>query len=505
MSEELLVGIDAGLSNLKAVIFDASGVPIATASRRTPGEQPTPDREEQDHDTLWAATVSVVSEALSAEGVDADDVAGVGVAGHGHGLYALDESGDPVCGIKSTDSRASDLVDAWRDDGTLDELSDRLGWEPFGADPFSLLAWLAREEPDVYDRIDVILSCKDVLKHRLTGVASTDTMEASALEPSGGDGDAASVFETLGLDDAVDALPSVVDSTDSCGTVTPAAAEETGLPVGTPVAAGLHDVGACALGAGTIHPGQATVILGTWGQSVVVTDGPEDGRGGLPRRYLDGWIRYRGTRAGAACLDWFVEEFGSEWRQAARERDIDPFAVYDETAADVPVGSDGVLFHPYHQGSTADPNARGGFYGLRLNHTKAHLLRAVYEGIAIELCSGVRDLRADVSDLRLTGGGAKSETWANVFVNVFGERVRIPAGDEMGARGAAICAGVAAGRYDAVDEAVEEFVSIDQTYQPNPDAVESYKTVTKAYQQARVDAASTWRTLKAVSEKQGTR
>jgi sugar (pentulose or hexulose) kinase len=493
MSDAYLLGIDAGLTNLKAVVFDRGGTPVASAARATPGRSPTRDREEQDHDELWAATVDVVAEALDTDAVDAGAIEGVGVAGHGHGLYALDAEGDPVCGVKSTDDRASGLLDDWRADGRLERASEVLGWTPFGADPYSLLGWFAREEPAVADRIDAILFCKDVLKHRLTGAVSTDAMEGSALVPPDGDVDA--VLDALDLGEFASVLPEVVPSTAVGGSVTAEAAAETGLPAGIPVAAGLHDVGACALGAGATAPGQAAVILGTWGQSIVVTDGPEDGKGGLPRRYLDGWLRYRGTRSGAACLDWFVEEFGAEWRRIARERDVDPYRVYDETAASVPAGADGVLFHPYLQGSTDDPNARGGFYGLGLDHTSAHLLRAVYEGVAVAQTTGVREFGIDVTDFRLTGGGARSEVWSEMFADVFDGPIRVPSGDETGARGAAICAGVAADVYADVDEAVAETVAVARTHRPDADAAERYRSVVDAFERAREDLGPTWETL----------
>ncbi|WP_436926983.1 FGGY-family carbohydrate kinase [Halosimplex amylolyticum] len=501
MSDPLLVGIDAGLTNVKAVAFDRSGSAVASASTETPGRSPAPGRDEQDHDDLWAAVAGVVGDVLADEAVDAAAVRGVGLAGHGHGLYAVDESGDPVCGVKSTDDRGSDVVEAWDADGRLDAAADLLGWRPFGADPYSLLGWFERERPAVAERIDAILFCKDVVAHRLTGERATDPMDGSALVPP--DGDAGAVFDALGLDTDPSVVPERVDSTARTGTVTPDAAEATGLPVGTPVATGLHDVGACALGAGVTAPGEATVVLGTWGQSVVVTGGPDEGTGGLPRRYLDGWLRYRGTRAGAACLDWFVDEFGAEWRAEASERGVDPHEVYEERAASVSAGADGVLFHPYLNGTTDRPDARGGFYGLDLDATSETMLRAVYDGVATALALGVRDFEVPVADLRVGGGGARSALWTRTFADLFDETVRVPDGEEMGARGGAICAGVAAGVYESADDAVAAAVGVERSHDPDPERVERYRAVAEAFEQARDAMGPAWGTLMALSE-QGT-
>ena len=497
MSEPLLLGVDAGLTNVKAVAFDRSGTGVAGASTETPGQSPRPGRAEQDHDDLWEATVAVISEVLGDEGVEPESIRAVGVAGHGHGLYALDESADPVCGVKSTDDRGAAMRDAWADEGRLDAAADVLGWQPFGADPYCLLGWFDRERPAVADRIDTLLCCKDVLKHRLTGSKTTDPMDGSALVPP--DGDVAAVLDILDLSEYAHAVPDLVESTSQCGTVTAAAAEATGLPEGTPVAAGLHDVGACALGAGVTDPGDATVILGTWGQSVVVTDGPDAGSGGLPRRYLDGWLRYRGTRAGAACLDWFVDEFGAEWRAEASERGVDPFEVYEEQAADVPAGSGGVLFHPYLNGSTDRPDARGGFYGLSLDASREAMLRAVYEGVATALALGVDAFDVPLTDLRVSGGGAASELWTQMLADLLDDPTRVPTGSEMGALGAAVCGGVAADVYESTDEAVAETVGIERVHDPDPDRVVRYRTVAEAFEQSREAMGPTWGTLMQLS------
>jgi sugar (pentulose or hexulose) kinase len=489
----VLVGIDAGLTSVKTVAYTVEGRAVASAARETPGRSPAPDREEQDHDALWDAVVATVGEVLDAEEVDPEAVAGVGVAGHGHGLYALDPDGEPVVGIKSTDSRALDLLEEWEADGTLAAVRATTGWEPFGADPLCLLAWLAREAPDAYDRIDRVLFCKDVIGHRLTGRVVTDAMEESVFEAR--EGDRTDAFERLGIADALEALPDAVPSTGLRGRVTAGAAADTGLPEGTPVAGGLHDVGACALGAGAVDPGQGVLVVGTWGQSILVEGAPSaPDAPGISRRYLDGWLTYRGTRSATACLEWFVEECAADWRREADERGIDEYALYDERVADVPPGAGGVVFHPFLRGATDDPRARAGFYGLRADHAKAHMLRAVYEGVALDLAGALDRLAPDgVADLRLTGGGARSEVWSGVFAAVTGERVRVPAAEEVGALGAALCGGVASGVYPDADAAVDAAVTVDRAH--DPDHADRYDGVAEAFERAREGLGPVWDAL----------
>ncbi|EMA54298.1 FGGY-family carbohydrate kinase [Halococcus salifodinae] len=519
MTENVLVGVDAGLTNVTVAAYDPDGTELAAASRSTPRSEPdgaageaggtggtanggvdasegaAADREEQDHDRLWAVVAETVGAVVGSDDVPTDAVAGVGVAGHGHGLYGLDAAGEPVCGIKSTDSRALDALDEHCAEGARERAVDRLGWEPFGADPLSLLVWLRANEPATYDRLDTLLFCKDVLTHRLTGERVTDPTEGSVFYGPNAAYDR-EAFAALGIEAAFKALPPVIPSTESCGAMTVEAAADTGLPEGTPVAAGLQDVGACTFGAGLVEPGDGLAILGTWGQSVAVLDSPDDGAGGLLRRYLDGWYRYRGIRAGAACVDWFVDRCGGDWRREACERGVDPYEVYEEAVAGVDPGADGLVFHPFLQGSTDDPSSAGGFYGLRLSHTSAHMLRAIYEGVAITQTGALDTLTPAVGTIRLTGGGAQSDAWSKLFADVADAPVTVPDARETGALGAALCGGTAAGVYPDAATAVDRAVGTAQSYEPDSAAVAAYRRVSEAFDQAVDGMEVPWETLK---------
>lgn len=501
MSDRWLLGIDAGLTNVKAVVFDDAGNERAAAVRSPDNEYPAPDHVERDLDELWDAVSGAVAEALETPGVDPGDVDGVGVTAHGHGLYLLDADGDPVRnGIKSTDSRAVDVVDEWEREGLLAEVAEITGYEPFVADPLSILGWLRREEPDSYDDVAHVLFCKDYLKYRLAGEICTDEMEASVFYDVDDAAYSAELFELLGLEECYDALPDVVPSWEVCGEVTERAAAETGLDPGTPVASGLHDIGATALGAGVFEQGQAMLIVGTWGQSIVVRDEPRPGVGGITRRFLsDRWLTYKGNRSAASCVDWFVDECCTDWQAEADERGVSPYRIYDERVGEVPAGAGGVVFHPYLYGSTDNPNARGGFYGLGKNHTKAHMLRAIYEGVAVTQCERLRELDPDgaLVDARIGGGGAKSEMWTQLFADVFGDRIRVPAGTEFGARGAGICAGVATGVYADHADAVDRTVAVARAHDPKPERVERYREVRDVFEAALDDIAPTWERLRA--------
>ena len=513
---KLVLGIDAGLTATKAAVFTPEGNEVAVGSRETPTDRPATDHREGQLSALWDITVGAIREALDHESVDPDDITAVGVAGHGHGLYILDEDGAQVRpGIKSTDSRAAGLIREWEQDGTADRMSERLGYAPFAADPLSLLGWLDREEPDSLDQIEHVLFCKDYLKYRLTGQVCTDEMEGSVFYGAGDDEYDHGVFEALNIDISPDVLPEVVPSWQTSGHVIGTASEETGLPKGVPVASGLHDVGATALGTGAHAPGQAVLIVGTWGQSIAVFDDPwdegsradDETSGGLTRRYLDGrYIRYKGLRSAAVCLDWFVREFGHDWRAQASDEGVSPYDIYDRVAADVSVGASGLLFHPYLDGSTDEPNDRGGFYGLTSEHTRADMLRSVYEGVAIAQSAGLADLTPDirVDNVRLGGGGARSSVWSNVFAAAVDNTLLVPNGEEAGARGAAICGAIAADVHPDHERAVDRMVSLARRHKPDSDAAAVYSDRRETFESALSAIRPTWKRLISRPEREHT-
>ena len=495
MSGAYVLGVDAGLSTIQTVAYDLDGAVLASASEPTPEHRPKPGWREVDPDALWAATVrSIASVTDQLHG----PAIGVGVAGHGHGLYALDADGTPVRpAIKSTDDRAADLLASWDADGTAATVAAALGYEPFGADPVSLLAWLATHEPDALERIDHVLFCKDYLKYRLTNVVSTDEMEGSALDLPTGTG-AEQALGALGLAKFVGRLPPVVPSWEACGSITPAAADTTGIPAGTPVASGLHDVGATALGCGAFQPGDATFIVGTWGQSVTVWADRPDGPG-LARRFRPNtWIQYRGNRSATASLDWFLDALCEPLTAMAESRDVDRYTLVDDIVDGVTPGAEGVLFVPYLDGSTDDPTDRGAFLGLSIEHDRAAMLRAVFEGVAYAQIIRMDQLRERTTLRRcyIAGGGANSPVWCQLFADVIGRRISVATGQAAGARGAAICAAIAAGRYSTHADAVASMVTHEREHVPDPDRVADYRSRLETFSAAAAAIRPTTRALR---------
>ena len=251
----MLLGLDCGSTAIKAVLFDRDGRAVATGSRRTDPRQPAPHRVEHDMDGLWALAAGAIRDALAeapAGGVDA-----VGVTGHGDGLYLLDRAGRPLGpGIQSVDSRAQAVTSAWEASGLLARVAPIAGQRPYPYAASSLLAWIARQEPERFAAIGRVLFCKDWLRFRLTGVAATDPTDAStAFTDARSQRYSRELLSLLGIEAIEAALPLILPSSGALGTVTAEAAAATGLAAGTPVTGGMHDVTASAVGLGNLEPG----------------------------------------------------------------------------------------------------------------------------------------------------------------------------------------------------------------------------------------------------------
>lgn len=469
---ELLLGLDAGLTVTKAVVFRPDGEPLGAG--QVPSQQLTP-REgwvEKDLDDQWAGACQAIGQALHAAGAGGADVAAVGPTGHGDGLLVLDERLRPARpAILSLDGRAGAVPARLRRAGVAARALELLGEAPFAVEPPVLLAWVKEHEPDVYRRIRHVLSCKDWLKLKLTGRLTTDPTDASAgFTDLGTQGYAPGALALFGLDELRGALPEIVRSDQVAGEVSAEAAAATGLAPGTPVVSGLHDCDASALGCGCVRPGQLTMIAGTFSINEVISDGPVRDERLLCRNWVEPgrWITMSNSAASATNLEWFVGRLAPQEVARAEAAGSSPFGFVGEEVAATLGESSRVLYLPFLYGSPRHPDASGAFFGLKGWHTRGHLLRAVFEGVAFNHRTHVDALRDhfEVRELRLTGGGSRSEVWAQVFADALGQPVAVTSSREAGALGAALCAAVAAGLHPSLADGADRAVRVARRYLP---------------------------------------
>jgi len=474
---QYLLGIDNGSTVSKAALFDLKGKEIAVASCKAETEYPQPGWTERSMEMLWQSTASAIREVLDKSGVQPNEIAGIGNTGHGNGVYLLDKQGQPLRnGIQSMDSRAADVVTAWNERDLHSQVFPFTIQSFWPAQPNALLAWLKQHEPQQYERLGAILMVKDYIKYRLTGEITSDytDMSACSLLDVRNQCYSRELMALYDLSEAYAALPALKYSSEIIGQVTPAAAQETGLAIGTPVVGGLIDVDASAIGAGAIHPNQACLVMGSWSINEVITRDPIVDPGlfmttlfAEPGLYLT----IEGSATSATNLEWFVKQCCGDERAEARQRGISVYDVCNEEVASLSPDSTNIIFHPFLYGSNVQPTARAGFYGVAGWHTRAHLLYALYEGVVFGHLSHVEKLRAaggQINTVRLAGGGSRSLVWSQMFADTIQVPMEISDGNELGARGAALSAGIGAGIYSNYADAIQAAVSVVRVHEPNP-------------------------------------
>jgi L-xylulokinase len=432
---------------------------------------------------LWQSTASAIREVLAKSGAKPEEIAGIGNTGHGNGVYLLDQQGCPLRnGIQSMDSRASAVVTEWNRRNLLAEVFPHTIQSFWPAQPNALLVWLKQNEPQNYERIGAILMVKDYIKYRLTGEITADytDMSATSLIDVRNKCYSRELMALYGLDEVYEALPSLKHCFEVVGQVTCLAAEVTGLAAGTPVVGGIFDVDASAIGAGAIQVNQACVIMGSWSINEVITKEPiVDPSLFMTTLFAEPglYLTIEGSATSATNLEWFVNQCCGDERAEAKRRGISVYEVCNEEVASLPPGSTDIIFHPFLYGSNVQSTARAGFYGVAGWHTRAHLLRALYEGVVFGHLSHIEKLRkagAQINSARLAGGGSRSTVWSQMFADTIQVPMEISDGNELGARGAALSAGIGAGIYCDYTEAVRAAVSVVRIHEPNPENTPLY-------------------------------
>jgi L-xylulokinase len=442
---EYLLGIDNGATVSKVVIFDINGQALQIASHKSAADYPHPGWTERSMERAWQGTAGAIRDALGAAGINPRDILAVGACGHGNGLYLLDRHGAPLRpGILSMDTRATQVVEDWRARGVLEAVWPLVLQTPYTGQPPALLRWLKQHEPAVYSRIGTVLLIKDFVKYQLTGTPGSDPSDLSATGLLDLTRQAYSheLLDAYGIAEVAGALPPIAGSSTPIGRVSAAAAQATGLLAGTPVVGGMFDATAGPLGAGVVTPGQLCITAGTWSVNALACAAPlASQRQIFNALYLPGtWLAIDASPTSSANLEWFVAEFCAEERAEAQARGISAYEVCGERIAKHQPAGTSIVFHPFLYGANTAPAARAGFYGLAGWHTRADLLRALYEGVVYGHRSQIEPLLrlgTGTQSGRLIGGGARSPVWAQMFADVLGLTIEVPRGDEIGARGAA--------------------------------------------------------------------
>lgn len=456
------LGIDSSTTATKALLMDAEGQVVGVASAEYGYETPRPLWSEQEPALWWTATISSIRQVLAETGVAPDAVKGIGLTGQMHGLVLLDADGQSLRpAILWNDQRTGAECDEMRAIIGKQRLIATTGNDALTGFTAPKILWVKNNEPAIYSRIAHILLPKDYVRLQLTGEYATDKAGASGtqlfdIRQREWSGD---VVAALGIDPVW--LPRTFEGTAVTGYLTPSAAQSIGLPAGIPVVGGGGDQAANAVGTGAVVDGVVALSLGTSGVVFASSDQPivePDGRLHAFCHAAPGKWHLMGVMLSAAgSLRWFRDTCAPG---------VDFETLLAEAAA-APPGSDGLLFLPYLTGERTphpDPLARGAFVGLTVRHTRAHLTRAVLEGVAFGLRDSFELMKAaglaDVAQVRVSGGGTRSPLWRQILADVLQAEMATINTAEGAAYGAALLTAVGLGVFASVPGACEQVIRV---------------------------------------------
>lgn len=479
-----LIGIDVGTGGSRAVLIDAAGKPpgkiVAAATvEHEPFHSPHPGWAEQDPHDWWRASAAAIKSAINQTGIPAEEIKAVGLSGQMHGSVLLDERDEVLRpALIWCDQRSAEQCRKLTANVGADRLIELTCNPALTGFTLPKLLWVRDNERETWDRVRSVLLPKDYVRFRLTGDKATDVADGSGTLLL----DVASrrwSSEMLGATEIeIGLLPRVYESQEITGSVSPQAARETGLKAGTPVIAGAGDQAAGAVGLGIVRPGMVSATIGTSGVVFAATNTPAlDPKGrvhtfchAIPGR----WHVMGVTQGAGLSLRWFRNQFGVAGSDTLGG---DPYDSLTAEAASVRAGAENLLWAPYLMGERTphlDPDARAALVGLTASHTRAHVIRAILEGVAFSLRDSfeiLKELNVPCKTIRLGGGGARSALWRQIQADIYGQPVEIMEAEEGAAYGVALLAGVAAGRWPNVEAACDEVIRTRSRVEPDPEAV----------------------------------
>jgi len=512
MEKKYLLGIDNGGTSLKAGLYDLEGKEIATANHSVTQIMPHDGWLERSLDEVWEANCIIIRKVIEKAGIDPADILGVAATGYANGAIFMQENGEPAmpnC-ILSGDLRAKDYIRKWYSDGSIEKNIEMTGQSLWAGQTITIAAWVKDHMPEVMEKTKYIMSVTDFLRMKLSGVAYTDISNASTisslnLHTHQWD---QQIFDNLGVGDLQERMPATIVNSAAIGSyVSAKAAAETGLKEGTPVMGGQADICACALATGITDAETLCMILGTWGINEAI--GPQiisDPNFFMTSLYpIEGYnLHTEGSTTSASNLQWFVDNFMGEEKAAMEAEGKNVYDACEEMIASVPYDDSTIIFMPFLYGTNANLDAKSCFIGLNGRHDKRYMLRAVYEGIMFSHMYHIEKLckyrGTEFKKARISGGGAGSATWVQMFSDALQVPIEVPAAKELGCLGAAICVAIGSKAVGSFEEASKTFSKIKKTYEPNPERAAYYQNKYQLYKKLLEALDDVWSDFAAIEK-----
>ena len=494
----LILAHDLGTSGNKATLYSSAGERIGSVTESYPTHFFNGCWAEQEPDDWWRAVCASTRQLLAETKVSPADVAVVALSGQMMGCTPVDAAGRALRpSMLYCDQRATAEADALLARLPLERFYRIVGHRVSASYTLEKFMWLRAHEPEVFAKTAKTLCAKDYVNFRLTGRMATDYSDASGTN--------AFDINTFTWSDEVlacadipkDLFPEALPSTDILGGVTAEAAAATGLRAGTPVAVGGGDGSAAGVGVGCVRPGSAYNCMGSSSWIALTVKEPVVDPAMRTMNWahcVPGYLHPSGTmQTAGSSFKWLAEQLCAEEADEAARTGVSKYALIDAKAASSPVGANGVLFLPYMLGERTpwwNPDARGAFIGLNLATRRADMLRAVLEGVSMNLGYIVDIFRAGgvsfEDGLRIIGGGAQSRVLRQILADACGCPVQtLESTAEATSMGAAIIGGVACGAFAGFD-VVDDLLKTSETTRPVPANVSFYRgrteVLVKAYE-----------------------
>ncbi len=462
-----VVGIDLGSQSMKGVLLDSNGSLKAEASSSYDISFPEPGWAEQNPRVWFKALKEIIPNLLRISGIRAADIGTIGFASQVDGVVAIDQYGEPLRpAILWMDRRSEDSCKLIRKSISPVDVMELTGLNIDSYHVAPKILWIRDHEPMIFSKTKAFLLPGSYMVYLLTGERVLDYSNASStmLYDIRTKNWSNQMLGITGLE--ASQLGHIQSAEQVAGHLTVKAAKQLGLSPYTRVITGCGDEHAACLGAGLIIPGILCDIVGTAEAVAIASDRPIIDPTGLVETHAHAdkrwWLIENPGFVSGGSLRWFSDVIARE-----------SYAEMSLSAEKVPPGSDGLIFLPCLSGSMTpkwNANAKGTFYGLTMKHSVAHMTRSVFEGCTYgfrDIIQRFHELSIDCQDIRLVGGGAKSQLWCQIKADATGYAIKTIKETEAAAIGAAMLAGVAEGTFISLDEAVEKLVKFDKVYTPD--------------------------------------
>ncbi len=479
-----VAALDLGTTGCRTFIFNLKGDIITSDYQEWNSFFPSPSHVEQDADLWWSSIKITITNAIKKSGVDRSDITSVSVTNQRETIVPVDKAGNPLHNaLVWQDRRTTNQVEFIKKKIGIDKIYETTG---LTIDPYfsaTKILWFKDKKPDIYSKAHKFLLVSDFIMYKLTGQYVTDHSNASRTMLF--DINKLKFSETIAseLEVDLDKMPDALESGVNIGKIT---TNETDFDKNTLVVTGAGDQQSAALGVGVIKPGDIKCTTGTGSFILAYLEKPKfdpQKRVLCSCHAIPGtWVQEASIFTSGAALKWFRDEVGYKECVKAEEGQ-DPYVIIDAEAEKSPIGSNGLLLLPHLVGAGApywNPYAKGVLFGLSLGHERKDLYRAVLEGVAYDVKRNInvfRELGIVPSELRLTGGGSRSNLWNQIYSDVLNVTCVRNVIEEATSLGAAILAASGAGLFPDIAEAAENLCNIERKWQPNKETNDFYEKI----------------------------